>query len=132
MSKVTRHIFSASLVACLIFSSVGFTAVSMACPNMMAKPGTACPKCKHGVIPSKHAKDCCKKTFEHKVVKTEFEKPEITKSQVSLQIVIPAFVTRSIFSQQLSTSLTSPLSAHIPISSVGSMEKCALLSTFLI
>ena len=132
MSKITRHIISSALAACLIFSSVGYTAVSIACPNMMAKQGSACPKCKHGRIPTKDTKDCCKTKIEHKVINAEFEKPLSPKSFIAPHFAIPALVFYSNSSDVHSAYLISLHRADILLSPLSSVEKCALLSTFLI
>ena len=130
MSNRIRHIFSFCLVVCLMFSSVGFTAISIACPNMNAQPGVPCSQCKSGTIPKKHAPDCCKTKIEHKVIKSEFEKPLSFKANIVVeQVFAPSFLQLD-----YSKVLLTPLLYRTPHSyaTQSSVEKCALLSTFLI
>ena len=130
MTKIIKYNVSIAIVFCLLFSTVGFTAISIACPNMNAQPGVPCSQCKSGTIPKKHAPDCCKTKIEHKVIKSEFEKPLSFKANIVVeQVFAPSFLQLD-YSKVLLTSILyrTPHS----FATQSSVEKCALLSTFLI
>ena len=130
MTKIIKYNVSIAIVFCLLFSTVGFTAISIACPNMNAQPGVPCSQCKSGTIPKKHAPDCCKTKIEHKVIKSEFEKPLSFKANIVVeQVFAPSFLQLD-----YSKVLLTPILYRTPHSFAmqSSVEKCALLSTFLI
>ena len=111
----------------LIFSTVGVTIESCACPKVEVKL-TACSQC-HKEVAQK-TKSCCPTCNKHLVLKTDFQKPPVefhptvqpAASYFSLAVDLKT-LSRVPFAYQRDDSNTI---------SPGSVEKCALLSTFLI
>lgn len=132
VGKYTHHIVSALLVFSMIFSSVGYTAIHFACPNMSAKPGAQCPQCEKSVSKKQHTKDCCKPKVEHKVIKADFTNPHSIKTKFTYQqkilfslILQPSFNFQSAWSRIFALQ-----SQSYP--ELSSVEKCVLLSTIRI
>ncbi len=129
MSKTLRHNFSFILILSLLFSSVGYSVTSFACPMMR---GTEKPCSECNTTSSEAQKDCCKSKTEHKVIKAEFEKPHEFKAIILLLATFPA----GTFTLALADSLNANADTHtlllLPAYSLHSMEKCTLLSTFII
>lgn len=129
MSKSLRHNFSFILILSLLFSSVGYSVTSFACP-MMRNVKTLCSEC--DMTPSEAQKDCCKPKTEHRVVKAEFEKPHEFKTDILLLAKFPASTISLAFANSLNSHAATHALLFLPASSLHSMEKCALLSTFII
>ncbi len=116
------------VLTALIFSTVGVTIVNCTCPKVEVKQ-TSCSLCdKNSDQKTKSCyPDCCK----HLVLKTEFQQPS-SEFYPLLSIVICSFSV----APNLNTVsyFPSPLPQRDDSNTIspGSVEKCALLSTFLI
>src|SRR5579872_5224358 len=113
----------------LIFSTVGVTVTSCACPKMPVKQ-TACSHCKKERTEKTDASgsSCCS-YGKHLVLKNDYQKP--LEFQPLLTIAI-AFSSSPI--EQKAHSGFAFLNPVTPITAFPQrpVEKCALLSTFLI
>jgi hypothetical protein len=132
MSKRLRHIISLIVVSCLMFSSVGYTTILFACPSMSVEAGRPCSGCKNGITPKKHDKDCCKPKIERTVLKADFEKPTEVKSSILPMVILPTVLYEFSFLFETSSSLHFQTSLPFAASTINSVEKCVLFSTFLI
>jgi hypothetical protein len=125
MSKLLTYSYSLGLIVSLIFSSVGYTVVSFACPQMEDEQ-TACMDCKQ--TRQDKPKDCCKPQIERKVVKAEFERPSQFRAHID-QLHFATVVTADYSYVGI---VVLPIIRFEPLAAAPSVEKCALLSTFLI
>ena len=124
MSKIFRHSLSFGLAMSLLISSVGYSVISFACPEMEDET-TICTNC--AASDQQPQKDCCKPRVERKVVKAEFEKPEyaMTLYVSSACIAFSNFDISSVYHVRLSRSYYKTYLGPPP-------DTCALLSTYLI
>jgi hypothetical protein len=129
VKSIFQHIARITVIVALFASTIGITTVSLSCP--MGKEMTAgCPKCKH-TRPERND-GCCKTTVQFTVLKTEFQKPVHFKTTLSHQLIIFALLPE-VFYSDIHTRLSStPIPEHMSCLSTTPVEKCALLSTFLI
>lgn len=132
MLKYTRYILSALLVSSLIFSSVGYTAIRYACPNMSEKSGAECTQCRKSIPVKHHTKSCCKPKVEHKVIKTDYTNPSTAKSLFSFRYFIPLSIAVQCFFNCPSISSQKFSYQRKSYSAISTVEKCILLSTILI
>lgn len=129
MLKALKHSCSLALVLSLLFSTVGYSITSFACTM---KPEANCRTCKEGhehsscEANSVHSKAnaCCKANVEYKVVKSEFEKPYEAKASLSTMMFAPLITTG--YGYEVLPSVVTPTSSLQPV------DRCILLSTFLI
>lgn len=75
-------------------------------------------------------KECCKAKAEHKVVKADFEKPIEFKTALSSLPLLPIAI--ALLQNDVANIAELHLTAITPITPQYSVEKCALLATFVI
>jgi len=131
MKKVFRHTSHLVVIAALIFSSVGFTTISLSCP-MGKKMEAGCPKCKRLASDLVRKDACCKTTITHTVLKTEFEKLDEVRTVFSHHACIPVIADASYFAENTYSYTPSRSFKHSTSFCLSPAEKCALLSIFRI
>jgi hypothetical protein len=131
MNSIRRTI-SAMLVTCIMISSIGYTAVSFACPKMSTKQTEQCAMCNKSDKASTKTKDCCKPIVEHKVVHTDSVRSQDSQSVQVMAAVLPQPMI--VVSNDLDLFGTAELThgqRAVPLSPDASTAR-AMLSTFLI
>jgi hypothetical protein len=119
------------LIGALLFSTMGVTTIAATCTkgSSMKK---VCPKCKHISASRTKSDGCCKVTISHSALKTEFEKLPDFKTIFSFDILNHSpYIGLVLNEDSYQTSKTSS-GEHLAFSLLTSLEKCALLSTYLI
>ncbi len=125
MSNIFRHSLSFGLAISLLISSVGYSVISFACPEMEDET-TICTNCASS--DQQAQKNCCKPRVERKVVKAEFEKPEHLKP-LFVQIACIAFTSIAINTVDIARSSVTRFETCLYDPPA---DTCALLSTYLI
>lgn len=130
--KSIQRIISGLLVAAILISSIGYTAVSFACPQMNAKKMATCSMCKTQQAKTSKTKDCCKPIVEHKVVHADGTQPHEHQSVVLVQVVFA--VPMMLLPNELDLFAESYTSCdfHAPPLPSDASTARAMLSTFLI
>jgi len=126
-NRVFHAMLRAIVLLSLVFSTVGITITSCACPKMEMKQAS-CSKCQKDRSHKINASCCgCSKHFS---LKTDFQNPPAEFHQVLQPIAsfVPVTSILKITCVFLSPIRRDSFHFHSP----GSLEKCALLSTFLI
>jgi hypothetical protein len=120
-----------AVIAALVFSTMGVTTIAFSCP-MGADMEKGCPKCKHTASLPVKSEGCCKTTVTRSVLKTEFEKLGEFKTAFSLHMTIPVYYQESYLVEDPFASSITLSHNFLAFYRLTSVEKCALLSTFLI
>lgn len=130
--KQVRRIISAVLVTCIMISSIGYTAVSFACPKMSTKQTEQCSMCNKSEKASTKTKDCCKPIVEHKVVHTDSVRLQDSPSVQVITAVLPQpMLVVSNDLDLFGAAEFAPGESTVPLPPDASTAR-AMLSTFLI
>ncbi|MBS1904713.1 MAG: hypothetical protein JSS75_13490 [Bacteroidetes bacterium] len=130
--KRLRRVISAVLVTCIMISSIGYTAVSFACPKMSTKQTQQCSMCNKSEKASTKTKDCCKPIVEHKVVHTDSLRSQDSQSVQVIAAVLPQpMIVVSNDLDLFGTVEPIPGQRTVPLPPDASTAR-AMLSTFVI
>jgi hypothetical protein len=130
--KQFRRVISALLVTCIMISTVGYTAVTFACPKMTTTNASTCSMCKTAAKAQSKTKNCCKPIVEHKVVHTDGTRPHEAQSLQIAQAVLPQPMIVLANAADLFGPTTHRFDNNTPPLLPDASTARAMLSTFLI
>lgn len=125
--RILFNMFRIIVLLSLIFSTVGVTITSCACPKVEVKH-SACSLCQKNE--TQKAKSCCPDCSRHLVLNTEFQRSSTESQSLASSAVV--YFSVVLPSQALQYFSLLPQYFRFHTISIGSVERCAVLATFMI